>query len=618
MPTLGEVLAGAQPWADDARAARAGKSNAAPRTAVLTELIAQPPDADAVWRALALPEHELLDEAHAPMRENISALVREALAAWAAGGPASTHALALLTLLVHAVLAKPLPNYTLDAVAVLVGGMEDADDVFGALVATLDTSLRTPGALQRGALRLALVAVACAGNSPLITYFLHRDLLGAALRVAETAPDGARAADAALLISLLATCNAQAPASAPVAVLAPDAAAAALARAAAFQPYLRALREHAAAAALGELVPALGAAARAVRDAYAPAAEPPARAAVLLPLWLFCHVSTPFADALARAPALVTLLSLASHMLTHASASARSAAYAHLALQLLAALLATEPLCAALLTDDVHAEDAARDRGVRSAGVRIDHVAPCRDRANAPGTHARAGPKRPRRLLVAVLDCAAAYARFNLTRRLDVRTHIAALGVVRAALGACVLRGVRLEYAWMPLWQALLNTAAFVAARGDALAPRTDIDALARALLDTLTDALATSDAVLQTPAETTLLVYELARAGDALRGLAARLGAHADTPLLALLAAVDARLDEWRAARARSSLIARVLGAQPPSPADVMHVIQGIALDAVLGTPAPAPAPARTTREIPPLGGAILRVVRADVLRLT
>lgn len=613
-PTLGEVLAGAQPWADDARAARSGKSNAAPRTAVLTALIAQPPDAHAVSHALALPEHELLDAAHAPMRENISALVREALAAWTAGGPASAHALTLLTLLVHAVLAKPLPNYTLDAVAVLVGGIEDADDVFGTLVAALDTSLRTPGPLQRGALRLALVAVACIGNSSLITYFLHRDLLSAALRVAETT-DRARAADAALLISLLATCDAQAPTCAPVAVLAPDAAAAALARAAAFQPYLRALREHAAGAALGELVPALGAAAGAVRDARR--AEPPAGAAVLLPVWLFCHVSTPFSAALAHAPALITLLSLASHMLTHASASPRSATYAHLTLQILAAMLDVEPLCAALLTDDVHAEDAARDRGVRSGGVRIDRVVPCRDRANPPAAHARTGPKRPRRLLVAVLDCVVVYSKYNLSRRLDVCTHTAALGVVRAALGACVHRGVRLEYAWMELWQALLNTAAFVAARGDELAPPAHIDGLARALLDTLTDALVTSDAVLQTPAETTLLVYELARAGDALRRLAARpgCGAGCGAPLLALLAAVDARLDAWRTQRARASLVTRMFGAQPPGTADVMHVIQGLELDAVLGAPAPAPARARG---IPPLGGAVLRVVRADVLRLT
>ena len=625
--SLADVLCGEQPW-DSGRSSRSGKSNAAPRTHYLSTLLAQPVDPASIHTALAVPEYELLDEYHARARDNIAGLFKEALAVWTGDSAPQLrcNALEVVTAIAQSVLAKSFANYTLDTVAVLVGGMEDADDVFGMLVAAIDTTLRTPDkhGLQRKALHLALVCVACAGNSSLITYFLHRDLLGAALRLAETTAHTNTAAEAALLISLLATCNNQAPTNAPVAVLAPDAAATALARAAAFQPYLRVLREHAARAALGELAPAICQQLQLICDASQRAGGtplPPPSAAVLLPLWLLCHVSQPFCDAAASQTRdeslLVTFLSLASFMLTHAAASPRSSAYAQLVLQTCSALLdggASGPLGAALLADDVSNEEKARDRGVRSGGVRIDRVIMCRSKANPLSPHQKSGPKRPRRLLVAVLDCMAVYAKYNLLRRLDVRGHVMCLAVVHQALVVCAAEGVRIEYDWLELWQAVLNTAAFVVKRSAELAaPASEVRALATTLIDLLTTALELADRVMQTPAETTLLVYELARSADAVRGIV-ELAGNGDK-LLAVLTAVDIKLDEWRTQRRQRGFFGWMQSTQPPTTAEVMHVIQQLDLDAVLGE-SPAPAPAATMRgALPPLSGTVLRVVRADVL---
>ncbi|WFD34389.1 hypothetical protein MCUN1_001228 [Malassezia cuniculi] len=562
---LADVLSGAQPW-DSGRSSRSGKSNAAPRSHYFGTLLEQPVDVPSIHQALAIPEHELLDERHAAVRENTAGLVREALYVWTSSSApphVRSNAVQVITAIAQAVLSKPFANYTLDAVAVMVGGMEDADEVFGLLVAALDTTLRVPDqhGLQRRALHLALVCVSCAGNSSLITYFLHRDLLGAALRLAETTSHTGTAAEAALLISLLATCNTQAPANAPVAVLAPDAAATALARAAAFQPYLRVLREHAAKAALGELAPAIRTQLQQIAEAYhakrkPDAPMPPAAAAVLLPLWLLCHVSPLFCQAAVeqtRGEALVVVfLSLASYMLTHAATNSRSSTYAQLVLHTFCALLdggTSSPLCAALLVDDIEVEERALDRGIPSPRVRIDRVTMCRDKANPLPPHARAGPKRPRRLIVAVLDCMAVYAKYNLSRRLDIGGHVASLAVVRQVLLICAAEGVQIEYDWLELWQAIINTAAFLAARSAELSiSESDVRVLATALTEVFTVAIVHADRVLQTPAETTLLVYELARRADAVRTVVRLAGG--GEKLLAVLDEVDKRLEEWRTQR--------------------------------------------------------------------
>jgi len=683
------MLAGEQPWEHGsppapgtgvagARRSSLGKSNAAPRTQFYMDLLCLPVEMDVVVQLLAtVPEHVLLDEQHTATRENISQLWKEALRTWREDGDDQVrrrNALDTLVALAHGVMVKPFQNYTMNVVTVLAGGMDEADDVFYALIAAIDDALNAPvvpntsaAAAQRRALHLALVLTACAGSTSLASYFLHRDLLASALllmRRNAASPDVV--AEAALFISLLATAG-HAPVAAPSEALA--------IAAVGVQPYQRRLREHADDACMADVAPALCAqlhkciASYTVTDrvpgagwvpgwsavaagpsslngtngtvpaalAASPLAPPPA-AVQLLTLWVLIHVAPPFIHAAAAPargePLLVAFLSFASYLLTHGASSSRAAAYAHLALQLCLAMLSEDlpsrALRDALLADDLPAEVAAKPGG---APVRIDQVALCRHRAHALPPRARSGMKRPRRLLVAVLENVTLFLRCNLCKRLDLSAFCTALRVVQRACAACAAQRVLLEYDWMDLWRAVLNTCAFLVQRHAELgAPAEELGALAQALLDTLALALAHSDRYLQTPAETHLLVYEAARFAETLRKTAALLppggGARATAGwrlLSEVLAAVDARLAAWREGQrsGASFLTAWTTRSRAPSAAEIMHIIQEVPLEALLAPDSPVCAPllqAQPRRSakpasIPQLRAGFTRRVKQDVL---
>ena len=149
---------------------------------------------------------ELLDDRYARRRDNITALWKEALRVWVEGDEALVpHAMDTLEALACALLPKAYTNFTLDVITLLAGRMDEADDVFYALMSAIDRTLRTaPVPQQHCALRLAVVVAAYTSSSSLSTYLLHRDLFAAAMQAMRAASSTMRC-EITLLTALLAT-----------------------------------------------------------------------------------------------------------------------------------------------------------------------------------------------------------------------------------------------------------------------------------------------------------------------------------------------------------------------------------------------------------------------------
>lgn len=681
-----QLLAGEHPWdthaAPSTHAKRNGKANAAPRAQFYMDLLCLPVNLPLVLALFApLSPTDLLDERHARARENITGLWKEALRVLEEDTHDTsrrTHAYETLLALACAILPKPFANYTLDVIVLLAGRMADADDVFYALVDVVDAGLRAP-VTPAPAVQLALVCIAFMGNTSLATYFLHRDLFASAMHVVHTHTSVDVISETALLISLLSTAG-QAHGVRSAAGLALDPVSSVVMSHAGFQPYHRKLREHADSVDMARIAHALSMQLARTRAPYraaaasptrgdtawflgglwgasgAPAAAPalpPPRALFLLCVWLLVHTSDAFALGMLAPPTgeplVVHFFSLASYILTYGASSPRATTYAHTVLQIIVAFLGatdgTENTAVRdrLLCDEVQRNQDAVERGMPDPGILGDRVELCRTRAHPLPLPPTDGPKRRRRLVVLVLDNAAIFFKYNRSMHWDAPTFATAFTAVRRTAVLCAQQRVQLEYDWLELWRAMLGVGTFLAQRAPELAPA-DVQLVAQSLVETLAVALVYSDRFLQTPAETPLLVYEVARNAASLESLAPvlPLATHPGAPpranvywafLQYVLATTDAKIAAWRAQPTPSGFFfARGTTQRVPSPQTILRIVQEIEWSAVLSSDAPrcaavlntvaAPSgPARNSRRGAPTAGmpspsaALLRYTQQDLL---
>ncbi|WFD30355.1 hypothetical protein MSPP1_001373 [Malassezia sp. CBS 17886] len=646
------------------------KANAAPRTQFYMDLLCLPVEKEVVLDLLApVSGTDLTSERFAGVRENIHSLWKEALRTWTeevGDELRQSHAIETLLALAWALLPKHYANYTLDVISIIALRMAEADDVFYALVAAIDHTLRdgdgddapARAEMLENTLALALVCVAYMGRTSLATYFLHRDLFSAAMHVVHTRTSVDTIGDATMLVSLLAMAG-QTHGTAHAAGLGLDPVSSAVLSTAAFQPYQQKLREYSDSVDMARIAHALSFQFARIVDAYrapadtpsgtdgvlswtllrpwaffaggaaaesapddgdAPSALPPPRAVLLVCVWLFVHTSEAFTIGMIAPPSgeplIVTFYSLASYLLTHAAGSGRAAAYAHTVLQVMAALLGppdtaqANAVRARLFCDEVERSDAAKERGVADAGVLVDRVQMCRQKANPLPLPPPDGAKRRRRLVVPMLDNVTIFFKYNRSKRLDAPCFITALVIVQRAMLLCAQQGILLEYDWLDLWRAMLDTAAFLGARHTQLVTRDDPAAVAQCLLETFAVALIYSDKFLQTSAESHLLLYELARNRMVLERLLAvvhtsaepkprghaRRASQAVGPrpgsknvhwalVQQLLDALDAKINAWREEQQTSAshMFALASGNRPPSAGLVMRMIQSLDLPALL-----------------------------------
>ena len=192
----------------------------------------------------------------------------------------------------------------------------------------------------------------------------------------------------------------------------------------------------------------------------------------------------------------------------------------------------------------------------------------------------------------------------------------------------------RQEYDWLELWRSMLGVASFLAQRHEELVA-SDVQLVATSLLETLAVALVYSDRFLQTPAETHLLVYELARSAEGLQKVAALLPPRRGkinvhwALLQDILHAIDAKIAAWRERPSGASYFFSRTANKPPSTQTVMRIIQEMDLNALLGNDAPACAAILRTAQSRPRDGrrgapssgtpspsaALLRCLQQDLL---
>lgn len=636
------LLAGEHPWdADDGASSRrvSEKANAAPRAQYLTDVLSMPVERATILDLLAgVSPTELLDDRYARRRDNITGLWKEALRVWVEGDEVLVaHAIDTLEALACALLPKAYTNFTLDVITLLAGRMDEADDVFYALMAAIDRTLRTaPVSQQHSALRLAVVVAAYTSSTSLSTYLLHRDLFTAAMQAVRTAPSSMRC-EAALLTALLAAAGHVHGAASSLDVDVPSA----LLSPAILQPYQRRMRDTQDPALL---VQACSEGLSHMLEAYAPPAHglwhdwlghapsqatlPPPGAWLLLAVCVWLLSSDAFGHALyvTDTPLVVPLLSLASYLLTHAASHARATTYAHTALQILLGLLGptdvSTPAHRLLVDEDTLPTPL------------VGRIVQCRDKPGALPLAPHTGTKRPRRLVVPILHNVTLFLTYNRSKRLDVPSFRTALVIVQRVALLCAKHRIQLEYDWLEVWRAILATADFVAARQTQLT-RECLQALAPCLLETLAIVLVLSDRCLQTPAEIHWLVYELARSRHTLEKLVPMAGSarHTHWTLLAdMLQCIDKELAQRDSARAPSSLMSlipffhRDQTEEPVSMRAILQIIQRLDLETLLAADKPvcvaitraayASSASRRSSGVPSPSATLLRIVQHDWLQ--
>lgn len=636
------LLAGEHPWdaGDGERSQRVSeKANAAPRAQYLADILSMPVERATILDLLAgVSPTELLDDRYARRRDNITALWKEALRVWVEGDEALVpHAMDTLEALACALLPKAYTNFTLDVITLLAGRMDEADDVFYALMSAIDRTLRTaPEPQQHCALRLAVVVAAYTSSSSLSTYLLHRDLFAAAMQAMLAASSTMRC-EIALLTALLATAGHVHGAARSLDVDVPTA----VLSSAIMQPYQRRLRDTQDPTLLAQ---ACSEGLTRMLEAYAPpdhsiwhdwmghapsqATLPPPCAWLLLAVWVWLLSNDAFGHAVFETdtPLVVPLLSVASFVLTHAASHARATTYAHTTLQILLGLLGptdTSTPAHRLLVD----EDTLPT-------PLVERIVQCRDKPGALPLAPHTGTKRPRRLVVPILHNVTLFLTYNRSKRLDVPSFRTALIIVQRVALLCAKHRIQLEYDWLEVWRAILATADFVVARQAQLS-RECILALAPCLLETLAIVLVLSDRCLQTPAEIHWLVYELARSRHTLEKLVPMAGAarHTHWALLAdMLQCIDTQLAQRDAARSSPSFMTlipffrRDQTEEPVSMRSILQIIQRLDLEALLAADKPvcaaitraayASSASKRSSVVPSPSATLLRIVQLDWLQ--
>ncbi|KAI0673322.1 hypothetical protein C8Q78DRAFT_1118463 [Trametes maxima] len=232
---------------------------------------------------------------------------------------------------------------------------------------------------------------------------------------------------------------------------------------------------------------------------------------VLLPLFEFLHGSATFRKVFAKTLASredkksatatkslpLTLLTLSSYLLSHASSasSPRAIAYANLALNTLLVISESDEILAAL-------------RQETSQDIRL-----CRQRL--PQLPLLQPPKAP---VCALLDCCILWIRHNLQKKLEVQCYLTCVKATYRVLWHLQKEHVRLDYHWQELWSALILLLDFLANKLDSLTTTGGVEQLVHETLLLIDFALVRSEQLLPSPQSVHELVYEVVRSAEVFR----------------------------------------------------------------------------------------------------
>lgn len=253
--TYTALLAGKQPWLDDAtastlssssqdrptpsRSKSTAKSNSGPRARYYADLLCLPVETKLVVEQLGQVSasslvHDDPASQGALIRENVGSLWRDAIRAWRESDEDQVrrkNAVDTLVALSFPILTKKFSNYAFDVITVFAGGMDEADEVFTSLVDSIDDTLRGGSSVktripssvrpddddavradewidrdvQHRALQLGLLWLACVAQTSLAAYFLRRDFFVTASGFIGTRQGSVFAYEGALFLGLLAT-----------------------------------------------------------------------------------------------------------------------------------------------------------------------------------------------------------------------------------------------------------------------------------------------------------------------------------------------------------------------------------------------------------------------------
>ncbi|KAI0652036.1 hypothetical protein C8Q79DRAFT_1019050 [Trametes meyenii] len=193
----------------------------------------------------------------------------------------------------------------------------------------------------------------------------------------------------------------------------------------------------------------------------------------------------------------LTLLTLSSYLLSHASStsSPRAIAYANLALNTLLVISESDEILTAL-------------RQETSQEVRL-----CRQRL--PQLPPLQPPKAP---VCALLDCCILWIRHSLQKKLEVQCYLTCIRTTYRVLWHLQREHVRLDYHWQELWSALILLLDFLASKLDNLTTTGGVEQLVHEALLLIDFALLRSEQLLPSPQAVHGLVYEVVRSAEIFR----------------------------------------------------------------------------------------------------
>ncbi|KIJ66287.1 hypothetical protein HYDPIDRAFT_174431 [Hydnomerulius pinastri MD-312] len=192
-----------------------------------------------------------------------------------------------------------------------------------------------------------------------------------------------------------------------------------------------------------------------------------------------------------------TILSLSSYLLTHATScsSPRAMTYANLAMNMLLVMAENARVMDVFCGESVQA--------IRLCRQRMPLLSP---------------PMSTRPPICALLDCCILWLRHNLHKRLEVSTYTTCIWTCHRVIWYLQKVRVRLDYEWLELWKAVLGLLAFLASKIDHLTTTGGIERLLQEALRLMDFAISKAEALLPTPADIHVFIYELVRSSNVLR----------------------------------------------------------------------------------------------------
>ncbi|KIY69176.1 hypothetical protein CYLTODRAFT_237652 [Cylindrobasidium torrendii FP15055 ss-10] len=224
---------------------------------------------------------------------------------------------------------------------------------------------------------------------------------------------------------------------------------------------------------------------------------------ILLPIYEFIYSNSLFvsetlkslSDPDTQSHLLLTILSLSSYVLTHASSTSqpRSLAYANLALHTLLTFAEND----AVLT--VFCRPCKQ------------YIRLCRQREPDLPTPVRTG----RAPICALLDCCILWLRHNLHLKLEVQMYTTCIYVLHRTIYYLIKVHERLVYHWRELWAGLLGLLHFLATKLNTLVGTGGIESLVVETINLLNLCLSKADVFLPAPKDVHEFAYELVRSSS-------------------------------------------------------------------------------------------------------